>query len=149
MKFLNLASNNSFWHGIDYHHEKRVKSWKQIGEGQYHGQVRGSDNRVYRVEIDVKHPRKSACDCPFANGRRVICKHMVALYLEIFPEKEAQMMEYIEEQNRLYEQECELRLERRKAEIAEYVMRLSKAELQKQLIQRMTAELYEDDRHYW
>ena len=56
---------------------------------------------------DKVHPKKSVCNCPFAEGRRVICKHMVALDLGIFPEKEQQMMDYIEEQNQLYDQEYE------------------------------------------
>ena len=64
----------------------------------YQGKVKGSGSAVYDVTIDVAHPRKSVCNCPFAEGRRVICKHMVALDLEIFPEKEQQMLDYIEEQ---------------------------------------------------
>ena len=52
------------------------------------------------LKMDTGDKRK--CNCPFAEGRRVICKHMVALDLGIFPEKEQQMMDYIEEQNQLY-----------------------------------------------
>ena len=95
MKLLNLASNNSFWRGIDYHHENRIISWKELAENCYQGKVRGSGNAVYEVMIDTAHPRKSACNCPFAEGRRVICKHMIALDLGIFPEKEQQMMDYL------------------------------------------------------
>ena len=47
--------------------------------------------------IDATHPRKSVCKCPFAKGRRVIGKHMATINLGIFPEKEQQMMDYIEE----------------------------------------------------
>lgn len=148
MKLLNLASNNSFWRGIDYHHDKRVMSWEKISGDQFKGEVRGSNNSVYHVEIDLKHPKKSTCNCPFADGRRVICKHMVALNLGIFPGKEQQMMEYIDEQNALYEQEREQELDMRKAEIEAYVMGLSKAELRVQLIQRMVEELYEE-KSYW
>lgn len=147
MKLLNLASNNSFWRGIDYHHEKRVKVWVKTGDEQYRGVVRGSGDALYHVEIDIAHPRKSKCDCPFAEGRRVICKHMIALNLAIFPEKEAQMMEYIEEQNRIYEEECEAELENQKSEIVKYVMSLSKAELREELINRMIDELEEEQ--YW
>ena len=94
------------------------------------------------MKIDIAHPRKSACNCPFAEGRRVICKHMVALDLAIFPEKEQQMMDYIEEQNQQYEREYELEMQEREAEIVEYVMHLSKAELQQMLIQLMIDDLY-------
>ena len=108
MKLLNLASNNSFWRGIDYHHENRIIGWKELAE-----------------------------------GRRVICKHMIALDLGIFPEKEQQMMDYIEEQNQLYEQEYEKEMQEREEEIREYVMKLSKAELRQLLIQRMIDDLYD------
>lgn len=27
----------------------------------------------------MEHPRKSKCNCPHADGRQVICKHMIAL----------------------------------------------------------------------
>ena len=143
MKLLNLASNNSFWRGIDYHHENRIISWKELAENCYQGKVRGSGNAVYDVTIDTAHPRKSACNCLFAEGRRVICKHMIALDLGIFPEKEQQMMDYIEEQNQLYEQEYEKEMQEREEEIREYVMKLSKAELRQLLIQRMIGDLYD------
>ncbi len=142
MKLLNLASNNSFWRGIDYHHEKRIINWKEIGENCYQGKVRGSNNDTYDVTIDTTHPRKSVCNCPFVEGRRVICKHMVALNLWIFQEKEQQMMTYIEEQNKMYEQEYEQKMKEREEEIREYVMQLSKAELREKLIQRMIDDLY-------
>ena len=51
-------------------------------------------NVPYRTIIDVLHPRKSQCNCPFADGRRVICKHMVALlFTELPNEAEAYMLE--------------------------------------------------------
>ena len=67
---------------------------------------------------------------------------MVALDLGIFPEKEQQMLDYIEEQNQMYEQEYEEEMQEREEEIIEYVMRLSKAELRQMLIQRMIDDLY-------
>ena len=142
MKLLNLASNKSFWRGIDYYHEKRILEWKELDKNCYQGTVKGSNKAVYDVVIDTIHPKKSTCNCPFAEGRKVICKHMVALYLEIFPEKEQQMMDYIEEQNQIYEQEYEKEMKEREKEIIEYVMSLSKAELRDKLIQRMIDELY-------
>lgn len=141
MKLLDLASNNSFWRGIDYHKEKCVVSWEKIDEDCYHGKVKGSNGAVYDVTIDIAHPRRSVCNCPFAEGRRVICKHMVALDLGIFPEKERQYMKYIEDQNQLYEEEYEKETEMRREEIRKHVMSLSKKELQEALIQRMINEL--------
>ncbi len=142
MKLLNLASNSSFWKGIDYHYENRIIDWKELADNCYQGKVKGCDSAVYNVTIDVVHPRKSVCNCKFAEGRRVICKHMVALDLEIFPEKEQQMMDYIEEQNQLYEQEYEQEIQKSEKEIRDYVMKLSKAELREQLVRRMIDELY-------
>ena len=142
MKLLNLASNNSFWRGINYHHEKRIINWKEIADNCYQGKVKGSGSAVYDVMIDIVHPKKSVCNCPFAEGRRVICKHMVALDLGIFPEKEQQMMDYIEEQNQMYEEEYEQEMQKHEEEIREYVMNLSKAELREMLIQRMIDDLY-------
>lgn len=34
----------------------------------------------------MEHPRKSICNCPHADGRRVICKHMIALLFTASPE---------------------------------------------------------------
>ena len=67
---------------------------------------------------------------------------MVALDLGIFPEKEQQMMDYIDEQNQMYEREYEQKMQEREKEIREYVMQLSKAELREKLIQRMINDLY-------
>lgn len=142
MKLLNLASNNSFWRGIDYHNEKRVISWKKLTDNCYQGQVNGNEGATYDVTIDIMHPRKSNCNCPFAKGRRVVCKHMVALELEIFPKKEKQMLDYIEKQNQIYEQEYEKEMLEREEEIKTYVMKLTKAELRDLLIQRMIDDLY-------
>lgn len=142
MKLLNLASNQSFWRGINYHHENRIITWKKIAESCYQGKIKGSNEAMYDVMINIAHPKKSTCNCPFAEGRKVICKHMVALYLRIFPEKEQEMLDYIEEQNQMYEQEYEQEMKEREEKIVDYVMRLSKAELQQRLIQRMIDDLY-------
>lgn len=142
MKLLNLASNQSFWRGIDYHHENRIVSWNVLDKNCYYGKVKGSNGAIYDVMIDPEHPRRSTCDCPFADGRRVICKHMIALYLGIFPEKEQQMLDYIEEQNQLYVQKYEQEMQEREDEIRKYVMGLTKTELREKLIRRMIDDLY-------
>ena len=68
------------------------------------GKVRGSNDAVYDVTINTVHSKKSVCNCPFVEGRRVIRKHMVALNLGIFPEKEQQMMDdlYYKEDNQTF-----------------------------------------------
>ena len=47
--------------------------------------VRGSGQKHYDVFIDLEHPRKSKCNCPHADGKRVICKHMISLYFAAYP----------------------------------------------------------------
>ena len=39
MKLLDLASNNSFWKGIDYHHENRIIDWKEVEKNCYQGKT--------------------------------------------------------------------------------------------------------------
>lgn len=68
---------------------------------------------------------------------------MVALDLEIFPEKENQMMKYIEGQGEMYHQEIENELEEKRREIRKYVMSLSKAELRERLISDMISDMEE------
>ena len=85
MGLLDLASYNSFCRGYDYYREGKVLSCEQTGELAFSGEVKGGG--VYRVNIDVLHPRSSVCNCPFANGTRKVCKHMVALYFAAFPDE--------------------------------------------------------------
>ena len=150
MKLLNLASGNSYWRGVEYYHENRVNEWENTGKHQYQGKVRGSGNQLYDVNIDVAHPRRSTCNCAFADGRRVICKHMVAMYFDIFPEKEKEMEAYIENEQRKYEQELEDKKERRRNEIIQYVKTLSKSELQQKLISHLIGDMESEyERRYW
>ena len=83
MSFLDLASYSSYCKGIGYCQSKRVISYEKISDTLYKGIVRGSKD--YEVEIDIEHPRKSRCNCPHADGKQIICKHKVALYLTVFP----------------------------------------------------------------
>ena len=81
-------------------------------------------------------------------GRRGICKHMIALDLGIFPNKEEQIMDDIEEQNALYEKEHEEYMRKQERDIIDYVKSLSKAQLRDKLFEMMMNNLYEDDRYY-
>ena len=51
------------------------------------------------MHLNIEHPRSSTCNCPFAEDRRVICKHVVATYFEAVPgsaedsEKEQERLE--------------------------------------------------------
>ena len=85
MGLVEIASNNSVWRGMEYYEDKKVIAWEKTGEHTYDGSVSGNKGHTYKVHIDKEHPRKSTCTCPFADGRRVVCKHMIALYFTAEP----------------------------------------------------------------
>lgn len=130
MELYHSASLQSQFRGYDYFMEKRVQSFRQVEDFIYTGKVKGDDG-IYDVTINVLHPKKNShCNCPHANGRRVICKHMVALYFTIFPEKATQFMKEIDEHNQRveeYEQELEVR-------VRQYIKSMSKKELEVALL---------------
>lgn len=84
MSILTSASSTSVYRGYEYYDNGYVDTIKQLSKYEYEGYVKGSRKNPYYVKINVNHPRKSYCDCPFANGNTT-CKHMVALYFSIFP----------------------------------------------------------------
>ena len=131
MAFVNLASFASQWRGYEYYENRKVKRYQQTEGGQYEGIVSGSDGTVYQVKINLEHPRSSQCTCPHAAGKRIVCKHMVALYFTAFPdEAEAFLREYIEA-----EEEAEREREEEEHAIVEYVCKMKKEELRQALLQ--------------
>ena len=139
MGLIDLASSNSLWRGIDYYQSKNVKKIKKISDDEYNSIVSGTEE--YNVHIDINHPRKSTCTCPFADGRRVICKHMVATFFTIYPEEAERIIkeeqEYEEEEERLFEEHFE--------EVREYVNGLTEDEVRAALIDKLMDEWYDDD----
>ncbi len=129
MGLIDLASANSVWRGYDYYEYKKVDDYSKLSENEYEGIISGSDNRKYDVFIDIEHPRKSKCNCPHAKDKRIICKHMIALYFTIFP-KEA---EKLIEDSKKYEKEEEERLDKLYEDTHKYINSLSKKELAIQL----------------
>lgn len=124
MSLITLASSKSLWRGYEYYKENRVyyKSNKSVTEIE--GRVTGN-GKTYTVNIDIEHPRKSRCNCPHADGKRIICKHMIALYFASFPkaavEYYKEVVAYEEEQER-YEEELD-------DKIFTYLNKLSKSQL--------------------
>ena len=103
MGLLDISSGDSLYRGKEYYEKKRVLSFNQIDDSTYQGVVKGtSDN--YDVVIDILHPRKSHCNCPHANGRRIICKHMVALYFGAVPDAYDDFVEDEKENEEEYEE---------------------------------------------
>ena len=92
--------------------------------------VRGSDGALYITTIDLAHPRRSNCNCPHASDRRIICKHMVALFFTAYPDEAEQFHRdamSAEEELEQYQAEVHERVVRR-------IMRMKKAELQQTLL---------------
>lgn len=86
MSILTSASSASVSRGYDYYKRDKVNNIKQLNDNEFEGYVDGSLKNPYYVKINIEHPRKSYCDCPHANGN-ITCKHMTALYFELFPDE--------------------------------------------------------------
>ncbi len=69
MGLIDCASGNSLWRGYDYYKEKKVKAFVPTSDTTFRGIVGGSHGESYSVNIDIEHPRKSSCNCPFADGK--------------------------------------------------------------------------------
>lgn len=143
MGLVEIASNNSVWCGMDYYNNKKVVSWEPSGAGIYDGVVSGSGDNVYTVHIDTEHLRKSFCNCPFADGRRVVCKHMIALYFTAEPKVAKDFLKEVEK----WEAEEEERERQHYEDMKEYVKGLSQMELQEQLLDALVQ--LEERRNYW
>lgn len=142
MSIRTMASSKSAWRGYTYYKENKVLSFTQTGQDEYTGQVAGSGAVPYQVKINTAHARQCKCNCPFADGRRAICKHMVALFFTAFPEEAEQYYKEIEELRR--EEERRKREQKRIRDkyfedLRSYVESLSKEELQKELFYALIA----------
>ncbi len=104
MGLIELARGESVRRGYEYYKNGKVVSCKQTDEGQYVGKVQGSDGNVYDVVVDINHPRKTQCNCPFANGRRVVCKHAVATFFAVFPEEATAYKGRVDREEEEYEE---------------------------------------------
>ena len=131
MKIVNLASRESAWRGYEYYKAGNVVSCEAVEEGVYQGKVRGSENAVYSVLINVNRPHNSSCNCPFSkSGTRIVCKHQIALYFAAFPDDAVEYKKQVDKEQAEYEDWVESLPDR----VETYIRKLSKAELQEQLI---------------
>lgn len=145
MAFYDVASAASVWRGYEYWQDgSRVSGIRRNDDGTISAFVQGAANEPYCVRIDLAHPKKSTCTCPFAEGRYVICKHMVALYFTAVPGAGETFMREVEAEQRAAEEKDRERRE----EIAAYVRTLTKAQLQEELINALLeiAELEQSQR---
>ncbi|MBR5229918.1 MAG: SWIM zinc finger family protein [Firmicutes bacterium] len=131
MSVLSLASGQSVYRGYEYFKEQKVSQVEQVDEGIVSAKVAGSNGSHYDVMLDIAHPRKSKCNCPHAEGKRIICKHMVAAYFTVRP---WEAKKYIEELESFWEEE-EQRQEEQEEKLIRYVHSMKKSELQQALLQ--------------
>ena len=131
MGIVSVASNASAWRGYEYYLEKKIIENNKISEDEYEGKVKGSNKESYNVFIDVEHPRKSKCNCPHAKDKRIICKHIVALYFWVFPNEAKKYIKEVEE----YEEELEQREQELEDKLIKYINKLSKDELKQALME--------------
>lgn len=104
MSIFTSASGKSVYRGYDYFIDDKVSNLVKISDIEYEALVQGSEEKPYKVHLNISKPKTSVCDCPFANGRR-ICKHMVAVYFTAFPDEAERYKKQLEE----YEAEEEQR----------------------------------------
>lgn len=128
MEFISSASGASCWRGLEYYKNENLKEIHQISEIEYTSIVSGT--KEYNVYLNLKNPRKSTCNCPLANGKRIICKHIVATYFSVVP---GSAKEFEEEQNRLQE-EYEEYQENEYKNVIRFISEMSKEELIEELI---------------
>lgn len=131
MSLLSCASEQSVWRGYHYYLDRKVKSVKRISSNQFQGIVSGSNGEKYDVFIDVEHPRKSSCTCPHATGKRIVCKHKIALFFTAFPLEATKYYKDVVE----YAQEQEQLREEKENKIIDYISNLTKSQLQQALLQ--------------
>lgn len=144
MSLIGVASADSVWRGMEYYEDKMVASWNEAANGTYDGVVEGSNGNSYVVHVDKIHPRKSTCTCPFAEGRRVVCKHMIALYFTAEPKVAEDFKKQVEN----WEREEEERAKQHYDDLRKYVNSLKKRELQIQLYDALV-ELEEIKNRRW
>ena len=131
MGLLECASGASVWRGYDYYKEKKVVSLEEIESNIFSAKVSGNSNEPYSIELHIDHPRKSKCNCPHADGKRIICKHIVAAYFTVLPNEAAKF--YAEAM--AYQEEEEKRKDELTDKVCHYVWHMKKSELQEALLQ--------------
>lgn len=138
MSLMSCASYKSLWRGYEYFKQDKVLEWMQESESEFYGLVGGSNGTYYNVYIDLDHPRKSTCNCPHADGRRVICKHMVALFFKAFPEEAEKYYNDVanyEAEERKRQEKIEKKQAELEIKVIDHVCKMKKNDLAEALLQ--------------
>lgn len=131
MGLLDVASSNSVWRGLDYSKENKVLKYKKINDDEYEGVVSGSNKEKYNVFMNIKHPRQSKCDCLHAKDKRIICKHVIALYFTVFPKEAGNFLKEVEKEQQEYEEYEDKIYDK----TIKYINSMTKAELKDALVE--------------
>ena len=128
---LNVRAAHLFGADMIITTRKKVKNLTETSSGVFTADVFGTASEPYVVEIDIAHPRKSTCNCPHADGKRIVCKHMVATYFTAYPDEAVRFYrEYLKAQEEAEQYEEELY-----DRVQEYVGHMKKGELQQALLE--------------
>ena len=152
MSFIDSAAYWSKVNGFDYFEDGRVLEIKKISEEEYHAKVKGSNGNVYNIVYYPDYPKKSTCDCPRANGKRVVCKHKVAVFYALNPEEVKAVRDEREEAFRMQEkleQEYEERHRKRVEEARQYVESLTVEEMKRIIIGYRVSEMEEIEEQFY
>ena len=89
MGLLDVCSYNSYWRGLDYFENKRVKSLKQINRYEFEADVEGTE--TYHVHLDIAH---ALALTPRVNQRYVNIK-LLSIFLLSLKKLKKQLMKEI------------------------------------------------------
>lgn len=131
MGLINIASSNSIWRGLEYYKDKKVTEYSKINNYEYEGKVIGNNNKKYNTTINIEHPRKSTCNCLHAKDKRVICKHMIALYFTVLPKEANLFLKEVDKAEQQYNEYKEITYKK----LLKYINKLSKEELQEAILE--------------
>ncbi len=87
MGILEISGSEMVYKGYNYFKGGKVLSFEKIERYRYQGKVKGSEDNVYDVVLNLDKPRTSTCNCPYSKGSMRICKHTIALYFSVYPEE--------------------------------------------------------------
>ena len=152
MKFIQIGSYWSQQNGYLYYENGNVLEINKINDKEYTGLVKGSGENVYSVHLITDHPRKSTCDCPRANGKRVVCKHLIAAYFAVNPELVEEIKQAEEERLKREEewhQEYSIRHKKRVKEARKYANSLTVREMREIIFQNKLEELEEYEEQFY
>ena len=128
MGIISCASGSSCWRGLDYYKNNKVIKLNIINNFEFSAIIDGT--KKYDVYLNIEHPRKSKCNCPLANGKIIICKHIVATYFKAIP---GSAIEFENEQ-KILEEEYEKYQNKEYENAIKYINNMSKKELVEELI---------------